>query len=303
MILCCGEALVDLIPDGKTRIAHAGGAVFNTAIALGRLGADAALLTGLSIDEHGVLLRDTLVASGVSTRYAVESDRFTTRAVVHLNGDEATYEFEDEGSALRMLSPDDMPTIGPEVAALFLGGISLCALPVADTLVGFAQANAKGRLVMVDPNIRPGFITDEPAYRKRLARLLSISHVVKVSADDLAWLYPDKTLREQIAALHGQGPAVVLLTRGGDGASAFWAGKEAHAAAPKVTTVDTIGAGDTFNAGFLSQAEQEGLLSPQAMVEADVDALTRCLSLGARAAAVTVSRPGADPPTREELPG
>uniref|UniRef100_UPI002491FB9F PfkB family carbohydrate kinase n=1 Tax=Thalassorhabdomicrobium marinisediminis TaxID=2170577 RepID=UPI002491FB9F len=165
MILCCGEALIDMLPaataDGQTAfVPHPGGAVFNTAIALGRLGADASLLTGLSTDMFGVQLVAALKHSHVDTGLAVRSDRPTTLAFVQLMDGQARYNFYDENSAGRMLTGADMPAVPDQVSALFFGGISLACEPAADAYADLLARAAGPRAVMLDPNIRPGFIED-----------------------------------------------------------------------------------------------------------------------------------------------
>lgn len=150
---------------------------------------------------------------------------------------------------------------------------------------------------MLDPNIRPGFIDDETSYRARLSRMIAVADVVKVSDDDLAWLFPDGGGPEAV-----EGPDLVILTRGSDGASIRRAdGAEITVDAPTTNVVDTVGAGDTFNAGFLSEADALGLLTKGALVDASPDALRECLVHAAKVAAVTVSRAGANPPWRHEL--
>lgn len=305
MILCCGDALVDLIPDRTGgSVPHVGGAVFNTALALGRLGVPVALLTGLSTDGHGRALRQALAGSGVSLDYAVRTSRPTTRAIVTLKEGAAEYRFENEGSALGMLTLADLKPPQRDVTTLFFGGgISLCALPVAESLVAYAGRHGKGRLVMADPNVRPSFVHDEPAYRDRLDRLLSVCHVVKVSVEDLAWLLPDGPMSEKVAALRRKGPDTILLTDGERGATVHRGDRSLHVPARRARVVDTIGAGDTFNAGFLAGLLHEGLMTPAGLASAPDDGLQRCVALGAAAAAVTVSRKGANPPWRSTLPG
>lgn len=307
MILCAGEALIDMIPEetasgGTGLVPHTGGAVFNTAVALGRLGADAGLLTGLSRDQFGALLEAELHRSGVRTELAIRSDRLTTLAVVHLKDGNATYTFYDENSAGRGITPDDLPVLPGTLDCLFFGGISLCNPPAAEAYVALAERAARDAVLMVDPNVRPGFAEDVPAYRARLQHLLGLADIVKVSEEDLDWLYPNA---DGIAALLGGAARLLLLTRGSDGVTAYLAdGRDVSVPAERAEVVDTVGAGDTFNAGFLAEAQALGLLTKGGFgPETGLDALRRCLSLGARAAAVTVSRAGANPPWRSELPG
>ena len=308
MILCCGEALIDMIPtptkagpDGF--VPHAGGAVFNTAIALGRLGAQVGMLSGLSSDMFGRQLVDGLKASHVDVSHVVLSDRPTTLAFVRLVGGHATYDFYDENSAGRMITPEDMPALSSEVSALYFGGISLACEPGADAYAELLARNAEGRAVMIDPNIRPGFIKDIERYRQRLDRMLALSDIVKVSDEDLNWINPAPlSLRDKVAELLKKGPSVVILTRGGEGATGYLAnGEEVQVPAVKAEIVDTVGAGDTFNAGVLAKMSELRQLHKSALGTLAPEVLSEALAYGARVAAVTVSRAGANPPWVEEI--
>ena len=299
MILCCGESLIDMLPrtasTGEPAFAPvAGGAVFNTAIALGRLGAPAGYFGGLSTDLFGAVLETALTASRVDYTLSVRSQRPTTLAFVTLTDGHAQYAFYDENTAGRSLTEADLPLLGDETEALFFGGISLVSEPAADTYAALC-AQAGERLVMMDPNIRPSFITDPERYRARLAQMLARADVVKISDEDMAWL--GTTPAELIAG----GAALVLETRGAAGVLAVSAGGELAVPAEKATVVDTVGAGDTFNAGFLAGLWRDGLLSRASLRAAPLEALQPAIVLGAKAAAVTVSRAGANPPWDTEL--
>lgn len=308
MILCCGEALIDMIPtptaDGAEAFApHCGGAIFNTSIALGRLGAKAGLLTGLSSDMFGGQLTEALNASSVDTSYLIYSDRPTTLAFVRLLNGSATYSFFDENSAGRMLTSIDMPTLSSKVSALYFGGISLASEPGADTYASLLEREGDNRAVMVDPNIRPAFIRDETQYRARLDRMFALADIVKVSDEDLNWIVPgERSLNEKVGALRAKSPGIVILTRGGEGATGFTAdGNEVKVSPTRVDVVDTVGAGDTFNAGVLAELAKRNQLSKPALRQLSSDLLTEALTHGAKVAAVTVSRAGANPPWANEL--
>ena len=308
MILCCGEALIDMIPmrgpDGQIGFApHCGGAIFNTAIALGRLGTHAGMLTGLSRDLFGRQLDAGLRASKVDTSLVVTSDRPTTLAFVEVTNGHAKYTFYDENSAGRMMAADEVPPLPNAVSTLYFGGISLCNPPAADSFTDLAAREAGRRVIMLDPNIRPGFTQDIEAYRARLDRMISFANIIKVSDEDLNWIDPAAdTLTDKVRRLLAKGPSVVIMTRGSAGATGYCAGgAEVSITARKATVVDTVGAGDTFNAGVLARAEELGLLVPGALNKPELDQLGDCLAFGARVAAVTVSRAGANPPWRHEL--
>ncbi|MBR2575166.1 MAG: carbohydrate kinase [Loktanella sp.] len=300
MILCCGEALIDMLPRQAGEDAcfapHAGGAVFNTAIALGRLGAPVQFFSGLSSDLFGTILRDQLHASGVDASPAAISDRPTTLAFVTLVNGHASYAFYDENTAGRMLTPADLPAT--QADALFFGGISLVVAPCAAAYEALMLREAARAVTMIDPNIRPGFIKDEPAYRARLDRMLAVADIIKISDEDLAWISGDT----DAAALRAQtGAAVVLLTRGSDGVTVVTTAGHFDVPAVKANVVDTVGAGDTFSAGFLANLDAQGLLTKSAIAQADRAALARAAAFGARVAAITVSRAGANPPWASEL--
>ena len=308
MILCCGEALIDMVaapsldgPDGF--VPHSGGAVFNTAIALGRLGARAGMLNGLSRDMFGDQLAIALKASDVDTTHIIRSDRPSTLAFVKLEDGQASYSFFDENSAGRMIRAEDMPALPSDVTALFFGGISLASDPSASAYAALLERQGGSRAVMIDPNIRPLFITDADGYRRRMAAMISQADIVKVSDEDLNWLNPAPlTQAEKISAMLDTGPSVVIVTQGAEGAIATLAdGTSIAVPAVKTNVVDTIGAGDTFNAGFLAKLSELDLLTPEALGTLDPDALRDAMTYGARVAAVTVSRAGANPPWANEL--
>ena len=307
MILSCGEALIDMLPRTSTAgeacfAPYAGGAVFNTAIALGRLGAPSAFFSGVSTDMLGEILADTLAASKVDTSLLARSDRPTTVAFVKLVNGQATYAFYDEATAGRMLSEGQLPALPDTVSTLFFGGISLVNDPAAATYEALQAREAPARVIMIDPNIRPGFIAGkEETYRARIGRMVARADIVKLSDEDLHWLEGPGDLTALARGILARGPKVVFITEGAAGARAVTATQDRFVAARKVTVADTVGAGDTFNAGALAALHEAGALTKSriaALSDAELDA---ALTLGTRAAAVTVSRAGANPPWREEL--
>jgi len=304
MILACGEALIDMLPRhteaGEAAFApYPGGAVFNTAIALGRLGATVGFFSGLSNDLFGQMLREALEASNVDTSAAHISDRPTTLAFVRLIDGHATYAFYDENTAGRMLTEGDLPETHAD--ALFFGGISLVGEPCGSVYEALMAREAPRRVIMVDPNIRPSFITDEPAFRARLDRMLVLADIVKLSDEDLRWLLGDVTIEEGARQVLAKGARVVLITGGAKGAHGFMADVEIFVPARKVAVVDTVGAGDTFNAGVLASLWRQGCLSKTGIETLSEAGLRHALELGAQAAAITVSRAGANPPWEREL--
>ena len=308
MLLCCGEALIDMIPtptasgqDGY--VPHVGGAVFNTAIALGRLGAQTGMLTGLSTDLFGQQLLASLHANHVDTSLLVASDRPTTLAFVQLTDGHASYTFYDENSAGRMLDRADMPMLPDEVSTLYFSGISLVFEPGAEAYAALLKREAAARVVMLDPNIRPSFIRDIRRYRDRLDWMIALSDIVKVSDEDLNWIYPGpQSLFEKLDFVRQAGPSVLILTRSGGGATAFLKdGTKVSVPVDRVDVVDTIGAGDTFNAGVLAKLAELGLLIKESLAAIDPDPMREAIRFGAQVAAITVSRAGANPPWRHEV--
>jgi len=297
MILCCGEALIDMLPRQSTEdedcfAPHAGGAVMNTAVALGRLGTEVQFFSGLSTDLFGGVLKDHLEASKVDVSPVSWSDRPTTLAFVKLVDGHASYAFYDEGTAGRMLSEDDLPSVDPD--ALFFGGISLVVEPCASAYEALMLREAPSKLTMIDPNVRPSFIKDENVYRDRMQRMMSAADIIKTSDEDLEWLIGST----DAGALINDTAKVVLLTRGADGVSIITKNGTTDIGAERVDVIDTVGAGDTFNAGFLAGIARQGCLSKDALLSAD---LAGAATLGAQAAAITVSRAGANPPWAHEL--
>ncbi|WBU58212.1 carbohydrate kinase family protein [Paracoccus sediminicola] len=302
MILCCGESLIDMLPEGGAFLPLPGGSVYNTAVALGRLGADAGYLWPLSTDDFGAALRGPLDKAGVDMSLCPETARLTTLAFVFLNDGNASYSFYDEGTAGRMFDSAEIPALPDTIDALFIGGISLIQEPCGSTVEEMAQrASEKGAVIMVDLNIRPSLIDDERATRDRLEGLMRIADIVKMSDEDATWLFPDHAPADTAVQLLDLGPRLILRTHGSEGATAIYRGGDVHRPADQVEVADTIGAGDTFNAGLLTALSESGKLSKTALDGLDDETLRDALDLAGRSAAVTVSRAGANPPWRDEL--
>lgn len=306
MILCNGEAIVDMVPrqspEGEACFApFAGGAIFNTAIALGRLGSETAYFGGISNDFFGEILIDGLQQSHVDTTYTVRSDRPSTLAFVQLENGHAKYTFNDENTAGRMLATEDIPIFESDITTLFFGGISLVVEPCAQVFEALLQREHLSKVVMLDPNIRPSFIRDEDGYRDRIERLISMCDIVKLSDEDLTWLVGEGDFTTAANKLLSKGPKLVFVTEGATGAHGFTRNSAAFVPSKKVTVVDTIGAGDTFNAGILNALDKNDLLSKKALLKISEGDIIDALENGAAAASITVSRAGANPPWAEEV--
>ena len=306
MILCCGEALIDMLPRTSTLAEpalapYSGGAVFNTAIALGRLGVPVEFFSGLSSDLFGAQLQASLAASNVGSRYAHVSKRPTTLAFVHLIDGHATYVFYDEGTAGRMLADTDLPSLGDDVDAMLFGAISLIPEPCGSAYEALMTREHGRRVTMLDPNIRPDFIPDREKHLSRIGRMIAMADIVKLSDEDLKWFGETGPVEDTIAAWLERGPKLIVMTRGSEGATAYSKHHTVAVAPEPVAVVDTVGAGDTFNAGILASLHEQGALSKGAVANLPEAAIRSALMLGTTAAAVTVSRAGANPPWKHEL--
>ena len=306
MILCCGEALIDMLPRTTTLgedayAPYAGGAIFNTAIALGRLGVPTGFFTGLSDDMMGDILRKTLAESGVDYSYCATLSRPTTVAFVKLVHGHATYAFYDEGTAGRMITEAELPALGDDCEALHFGAISLIPEPCGSTYEALLAREHESRVISLDPNIRPGFIKDKDAHMGRIRRMAGMADIVKFSDEDLAWFGLEGD--EDALARHWlhHGAKLVVVTRGAEGAVGYTAEHKVVVPSERVTVVDTVGAGDTFDAGVLASLKMQNLLTKQQVARLSEDQIVKVLALGAKAAAVTVSRAGANPPWAKEI--
>jgi fructokinase len=308
-ILVCGEALYDVFvgepgPEGFALDARMGGSAFNLARGLARLGQPAGLLTGIGTDPMGERLAATLAAEGVATAWLARSDLRTTLALVAVGPDGgARYAFYGEGAADRAVSEADLPALDG-VSTLVFGCLSLVTEPTGASFLTLARraAVAPDRpAIVLDPNIRPSVEPDMARWRDRVDAFAACADMVKVSAEDLAALHPDLTPAQAAARWQALGAGPVVVTDGGEGATAHADGGALHVPAPAVTVIDTVGAGDSFLAGFLAAAAEAGALSPAGLRGLSGAALAGALGFAARAAALTCGRRGADLPRRAEL--
>jgi fructokinase len=308
MIISCGETLIDMIPiqgaNGEQGFQPlVGGALFNTAIGLGRLGAEVAMISGISNDLFGQQLEQALAASHVQTNLLVRSDLPTTLAFVRLNNGHADYTFYDENTAGRNIQLDDIQPLPEHANCLYFGGISLISEPCADTYCALAEREGANRVIMLDPNIRPSFISDEGVYRRRLERMIAVADIVKVSDEDLDWLVPGhKAIADKITRLRKSPAQLFIVTRGADSCMAYGAqGLFVEQPVQTAKVVDTVGAGDTFNSGLLASLSQQGHLTKASLPLIQHEQISTALAYGAKVAAVTVTRAGANPPWLNDL--
>ncbi|MER7928330.1 carbohydrate kinase [Streptomyces sp. NPDC096057] len=302
MIVVAGEALIDLVPQGTGALAALkpalGGGPYNTAVALGRLGSPTAFCSRISRDAFGEALLAGLRQADVDVLDVQRGAEPTTLAVATLDAHgSATYSFYVDGTADRLFA---MPAALPaETEAVSFGTCSLVLEPGATAYEKLMRtASEQGVFTLLDPNIRAGLIPDADAYRARFKSWLPYVDLLKLSEEDALWL--GGTPREWLDA----GPSAVVITQGGDGLSAFTKdGTVYPVPGEKVEVVDTIGAGDTVNAALLHGLSTRDALSPEGLAGLGREGWTRLLEFAARAAAITCSRAGAEPPYASELGG
>ncbi|GAA2783513.1 carbohydrate kinase [Saccharopolyspora taberi] len=309
MIVTGGEALVDLVPDRSTADGELGplhpllgGGPYNVAVSLGRLGVPVGFFARMSTDQFGDKLYERLVASNVDTSLVQRSDHPTTLAVVGLAEDgSARYSFHTEGTAVRFV--EDRGPLPDEVTAVAFGTLGMVLEPGATVYETVLRREAgRGRFVALDPNIRADLIEDPAAYRERFESWLPSVDLLKLSEEDAEWLAGGVDLDVALERWRKAGPAAVALTRGSAGLTALTGGGE-RVDVPVVRTevADTIGAGDTVQAALLAWLHRHDALRADAVRALGTAEWAQALEFAARAAAITVSRPGAEPPFASEL--
>ena len=306
MILCCGEALIDFLPrkgaDGSDVYQpFNGGSIYNTAVALGRLGKPVGLFTGISKDFFGDGLIDGLKAAGVSLKFIRRTDRHTTLAMVKFFDGQARYSFIDEGSAGRMVEKRDIPKLTKAITAVHFGSMSLIDEPCGTTYETLVKRAAKTTTICFDPNIRPSLVRDKKKYLARIYRLMALADIVKVSDEDILWMTGSKDFKKVAKSFLRKGAKIVAVTRGGEGCEILTRKIHISITAPKVIVADTVGAGDTFSAGFYAQLSTAGLLNKKSLAAIEESQLREAATFAMKAAAITVSRPGANPPWANEM--
>ncbi len=308
MILVAGEALIDMLPGGGGQPdsfrAVPGGSPFNVALALGRLGARVQFLCPFSNDAFGQRLFRTLQASGVDLSLAPRTEALSTLGFVTL--DEGTrsarYSFYTEGTAGCGLRVADLPeALPPDLKCLHLGSFSLAVEPFCTTAERLLERLEPGTILSLDPNIRSGLVARAGEYPARLARLLRRAAIVKTSLEDLEWLRPGRTPGEFAAELLEAAARLVVVTKGGEGALAFTRTVQIEVPAVPIEVVDTVGAGDTFQAALLAWLGARQSLSETALEHLSRPDFINLLEHASRAAAITCTRAGCDPPWAREL--
>ena len=295
-IWVAGEVLIDLIPRGAERVAIVGGGPANTAKALARLGFDSYFIDGISTDKYGEQARAELLADGVKLDYTLTSSNPTCLATVTLdeNGN-ASYDFLIDGTATFEFNDTWLPDPTHPPAVLHLGTLATIVEPGATNLFNWAKS-VKAPLVF-DPNIRSSVVSDRARYQQIVEKWATISSVIKMSDDDLAWLYPEMDFRSAAENFINEKTQLVVITKGASGLDGFTEDGEVSVPGVKVEVVDTVGAGDTVGAILVEAIVKYGLDN---LVGATLE---RTLNRAAAAAAITCSRAGANPPNLKELEG
>jgi fructokinase len=299
-IWVCGEVLIDLIPvaPGSTdRAPHVGGGPANTAKALARLGHDVHFIDGISTDAYGKMSRKELLNDEVKLDLAKTSELPTALAIVSLNENGgASYEFKLDNTATFDFDLNWLPDPSrhkPNV--LHIGTLVTVIQPGADVLYDWALQVAEFAPIVFDPNIRPAVMSDRDLYEAAVEKWAAISSVIKVSDDDVAWLFPDQSLDDVAERWVRDGAALVVITRGSEGLIGFTADGAVEVPGVRVEVADTVGAGDTVGAIVVEAMIEKGIMALTGDVLQDV------LHRAAKAAAITCSRPGANPPYKHEL--
>jgi fructokinase len=295
-VLVIGEALVDVVVDPVIEpVEIPGGSPMNVAVGLQRLGLPATLHSHFGADPNGIAIARHLEESGVAVTAGTIGDHPTSVAEATIAPDgSATYRFDIDWDPAAI----DVPA-GTFVAA-HTGSIGAALEPGATLVEKLLTGLRPSTVITFDPNVRPQLMGSPAEALPRIERLIGLADVVKASDEDVAWLYPDATVAEILQRWLALGPALVVVTRGGAGADALAASGPVHVPSVATKVVDTIGAGDSFMSGLIWSLGTRGLLTPRlpGLTAEDVRAV---VETGARCAGITVSRPGADPPTAEEV--
>lgn len=301
MFLVCGEALFDVFVKDEGDAgsfdlnAQVGGSPFNVAIGMSRLGVPCALFTGVSNDLFGTRLNAVLEAEGVDRRYVVQTGRRTTLSIVGLNeSGSPSYSFYGVGSADCSLTVQDLPIIDDSISGLHFGSYSIAVSPVAEALATLAL-HQKDQFISLDPNVRPTVEPDMKVWRRRVDALREVASLIKVSDEDLSYLYPESDPIDVIR--RWSSAKLVVMTRGSNDVIAVRGDEQFLISPPPVTVVDTVGAGDAFQAALLAGLNEKSF-DFSALSAKELEAL---INNAARAASITCTRRGADLPSSLEI--
>jgi len=309
VILVCGEALIDLFVTrpGRSEMsvrAVAGGSPFNVAVGLARLGVRTAFLSGISRDPFGAFLVDRLAREGVDGGFLVRTDRPSTISIVATADDgQPNYAFHGDSAADRSLQLTHLPsTLPDDIQALTFGSYSMAVEPVGTTFAALARREHGRRVISVDANVRPTVVSDMQSWTVAAERFYRTATMIKASDEDVRVAWGGRVSIADAASYWLEcGARLVVVTEGAKGATAFSAAGSVSVPGRSVIVRDTVGAGDTFHAALLAQLAKTDRLHPDAVAALDPSAIRELLAYGTAAAAITVSRDGADLPTAADI--
>ena len=311
MIICAGESLIDMVSfareNGEVQYSpHVGGSILNSAIALGRLGADTYFCGAISNDAFGRLIENWYRDSRVQEDFIIKTNRPTTLAYSDISDDGiAQYRFVDEHSAGRLIDKNSLKPFVNKIKnakALLIGGISLQAEPSGTSWQWVVEQVAGHCVIYFDANIRPNFIEDKAKYLKRFAQLTKKIDIIKISEEDYSYLYGKQDFAKLSSEWLEKGVKLIILTLGEKGAKVIYGGgKEISVSVEPVKVIDTIAAGDSFNAGFLFDLDKQKMLDQEKLASIDTIALKKTLTFANQVARFTVTQKGANPPWLDEL--
>jgi fructokinase len=307
MLLSCGDALIDFLPvkstDGRDAIVPVvGGSCLNIAVGMARLGVAAGFVGGISSDMFGRMIADHALASGVELRYTTRSAHQNTLAFVRSVAGEPQYAFYNQGTASRNWSYRAGSIPFGEIAAVHVGSTTLIDERGADQASAMVSEARRSTTISFDPNCRPDLVRDKAGYVARMAEFAAAADIVRMSDVDFDYLYGDDDYAGRAKSMLAAGASLVVVTRGASGVQAWHREAGAvQAEAPKVTVVDTVGAGDSFQAALLYALDALGRIERNALQATSAAELHRALSFASICAAVTCGRAGADPPRHAEL--
>lgn len=308
MFLVCGEVLFDVFiererPNGLTLDARPGGSPFNVALGLARLGQPTEFFAGISSDILGDRLADFIAREGIGLTHSVRKSLPTTLSVVGIgSAGVPAYAFYGEGAADRAVTVAELPQLDEDIRVIHVGSFATAVEPVATALDELVRRESGRRLISYDPNVRPTIEPSLSHWRQCLEAFSGLVQLIKISSEDLLLLYPGADPAEMARRWIARGVRLVVITDGAQGAQAWTQSTNVRIPGCQVTVVDTVGAGDSFQAALLAGLAERGQLEPEQLDSMPAAELEMVIGFAARAAAITCSRRGADLPRRSELP-
>ncbi|MBT4288940.1 MAG: carbohydrate kinase [Deltaproteobacteria bacterium] len=308
MILACGEALIDFISqkDSSGNILYEpcpGGSPFNTAVTIGRTGVPVGFLGRLSNDMFGDLLMDYINQNKIKPAFVLRSNEPTTLSFVKKRDDKTSeYAFYAQNSATWNIVKNDIPPrLSQKIKCFQFGSISMTMQPFADTVEDFIAREKDNIIISFDPNIRPGMIKNHQAYLEKFEKWSRCCSIIKMSDEDLEWLYPGSSLEDGLEKILNLGAVLAIVTCGEKGVIAR--NKKAAVAVPiyDLPLVDTVGAGDTFHGTLLAWLYRQGLMERSLLYQLSEEKLREAVQYAIKAAAINCSRRGADPPWADQM--